>query len=285
MATTETANLEAGGTSQWTAVEPGAHSFGAVDTGATLEESGTEPGDLEILPGEWVTVITIGSAEAGNLRSFAVPIDARELVPGTSMLTFVNALDGETRVNFDRDGVVYVSELAPPGNADGLMSHTSVPETRTSAPSPRIRPASRTTLIGERKRNWKKPTTTCSRWLRAPMALVVMHETRFAEMLMARGDLEAPGTLLEAARANNCLARSYNCLRNRRQRELTGEGRTPSSRPPISRSMKRARGWATTRALANWVRAHIVEGDLKFGTIYESDSLTALSGDTLASSR
>src|SRR5690606_8988853 len=75
----EAANLEAGGTSQWTAVEPGAHSFGAVDTGATLEESGTEPGDLEILPGEWVTVITIGSAEAGNLRSFAVPIDAREL--------------------------------------------------------------------------------------------------------------------------------------------------------------------------------------------------------------
>jgi uncharacterized surface protein with fasciclin (FAS1) repeats len=280
----EAANLEAGGTSQWTAVEPGAHSFGAVDTGATLEESGTEPGDLEILPGEWVTVITIGSAEAGNLRSFAVPIDARELVPGTSMLTFVNALDGETRVNFDRDGVVYVSELAPPGNADGLMSHTSVPEdsdvyTITAYPT-----GEPDNLIGELEAELEETNYYLFAVVEgANGPELVMHETRFAEMLMARGDLEAPGTLLEAARANELLGPFVQLLEETGvSEELTGEGPYTVFAPAdFAVNEARSRLGDDPEALANWVRAHIVEGDLKFGTIYESDSLTALSGDTL----
>ena len=123
----DTANLEAGAVGQWTAVDAGVHTFGAADTGAAFDEAGAEPNELELTPGQWMTVITIGSAEASNLRTFAVPIDAQELVPGTSMITFVNALDGETRVNFDRDGVPFVTELAPPGNADGLISDTSIP--------------------------------------------------------------------------------------------------------------------------------------------------------------
>ena len=56
----DSANLETSGVSQWTAVAPGAHTFGAVDTGGTLEESGAQPSDLELLPGEWVNVITTG---------------------------------------------------------------------------------------------------------------------------------------------------------------------------------------------------------------------------------
>ncbi|NLE50351.1 MAG: DUF4397 domain-containing protein [Chloroflexi bacterium] len=281
----DTANLEAGAVGQWTAVDAGVHTFGAADTGAAFDEAGAEPNELELTPGQWMTVITIGSAEASNLRTFAVPIDAQELVPGTSMITFVNALDGETRVNFDRDGVPFVTELAPPGNADGLISDTSIPvdsETYTFTAYPTGEPDN---LIGELA---DVDMVATNYYLLAVVEgaegpELVMDETRFAEMLMARGDLEAPGTLLEAARGQELLAPFVQLLEETGlSEELTGEGPYTVFAPAdFAVDEARSRLGDDQEALANWVRGHIVEGDLKFQNVYESESLTALTGDTL----
>lgn len=282
----DTANLEAGSVGQWTAVEPGAHTFGAVDTGGTLEESGAEPSELELTSGQWMTVVTTGSAEAGNVRSFAVPIDAQELVPGTAMITFVNALDGETRINFDRDGVPFVTELASPGNADGLISDTSIPvdaETYTFTAYPTGEPDN---LIGELA---ELDIVSTNYYLLAVVdgangPELIMDATRFAEMQLARGDLEQPGTLLEAARGQELLGPFVQLLEETGvSEELTGDGPYTVFGPAdFAIDEARSRFGDDSEALANWVRGHIVEGDLKFQDVYESGSLTSLTGDTLA---
>lgn len=281
----DTADLEAGAMGRWMSVNAGAHTFGAVEPGAALDQAGVEPGELELLPGQWMTIITTGSAEAGTLRMFAVPIDAQELVPGTAMITFVNALDGETRVNFDRDGVPFVTELAPPGNAEGLISDTSIPvdaETYTFTAYPTGEPDN---LIGELA---DVDLVATNYYLLAVVdgpegPDLVMDETRFAEMLMARGDLEEPGTLLEAARGQELLAPFVQLVEELGiSQELTGEGPYTVFAPAdFAVDEARSRLGDDPEALANWVRAHIVEGDLKFQGVYESDTLTSLTGDTL----
>jgi len=281
----DTANLEAGALGDWTAVEAGTHTFGAADTGTMMDDAGMEPSELELAPGQWMTVITTGSAEAGTLHTFAVPIDAQELVPGTSMITFVNALSGDTRVNFDRDDVAFVTELAPPGNPEGLNSDTSVPvdsDVYTFTAYPTGEPDN---LIGELA---DFDVIATNYYLLAVVdgadgPELVADETRFAEMLIARGDLEAPGTLLDAARANELLGPFVQLLEETGvSDELTGEGPYTVFAPAdFAVDEARSRFGDDTEALANWVRGHIVEGDLKFGTVYESNSLTALSGDTL----
>lgn len=282
----EEANLEPGTVGRWRAVDAGAHTYGVADTGATLDPSGDMPGDLELTPGEWITIITTGSAEAGSLRSVAVPIDAQELVPGTAMMTFVNALSGDMLVNFDRDDVPFVTELAPPGNAEGLNSDTSLAvdsATYTFTAYPTQEPDN---LIGELA---DVEIVATNYYLLAVVdgadgPELVMDETRFAEMLMARGDLEEPGTLVEAARANDLLAPFVQLLEETGvAEELSGEGPYTVFAPAdFAVDEARARFGDDSEALANWVRAHIVEGDLKFGKVYESASLTSLTGEMLA---
>jgi len=281
----ETTDLEAGATGRWMPVNAGAHTFGAAEPGTALDQAGVEPGELELLPGQWMTIITTGSAEAGTLRTFAVPIDSRELVPGTAMITFVNALDGETRVNFDRDGVPFVTELAPPGNAEGLISDTSIPvdaESYTFTAYPTGEPD---TLIGELA---DVDIIATHYYLLAVVdgakgPELVMDETRFAELLMARGDLEEPGTLLEAARGQQLLAPFVQLVEELGiSQELTGEGPYTIFAPAdFAVNEARSRLGDDPAALAHWVRAHIVEGDLKFQDVYEGETLTSLTGDTL----
>lgn len=285
-ALSDDANIEPGAVGRWTAVDAGAHTYGAADTGTALDQSGMTPGDLELAPGQWTTIITTGSADAGNLRSFAVPIDAQELVPGTAMITFVNALEGDMLVNFDRDSVPFVTELAPPGNAEGLNSTTSLPvdaATYTFTAYPTQEPDN---LIGELA---NVDLIATNYYLLAVIGGVdgpelVMNETRFAEMLMARGDLDEPGTLVEAARANDLLAPFVQLLEETGVAdELSGAGPYTVFAPAdFAVDEARARFGDDSEALTNWVRAHIVEGDLKFGKVYESTSLTSLAGDTLA---
>lgn len=281
----ETANLEADAVSAWTAVPAGTHSVAVVDTGATPDTGAIEPLDVELLPGQWITLVVTGSAEAGTLRAFPVEIPAQDMMPGTAMMTFVNALSGETRVNFDRDGVPFVTELAPPGNADGLSSDTSTlvdAGTYTFSAYPTSEPDN---LIGELD---EVKIVETSYYLLAVVEgaegpALVMDETRFAELLIARGDLEAPGTLLDAARASDLLVPFVQALEETGVAdELTGEGPYTVFAPAdFAVEGARSRFGSDTEALANWLRGYIVEGDLKFGDVWESESLTSLTGETL----
>lgn len=281
----ETANLEADAVSTWAAVPAGAHNVAVVDTGATPDTGAMEPLDVELQPGQWITLVVTGSAQAGTLRALPVEIPAQDMMPGTAMMTFVNALSGETRVNFDRDGVPFVTELAPPGNADGLRSDTSTlvdAGTYTFSAYPTTEPDN---LIGELD---EVTIVETSYYLLAVVEgaegpALVMDETRFAELLIARGDLEAPGTVLDAARANDLLVPFVQALEATGVAdELTGEGPYTVFAPAdFAVEGALSRFGSDTEALANWLRGYIVEGDLKFGDVWESESLTSLTGETL----
>lgn len=290
----ETANLEADAVSAWAAVPAGTHSVAVLDTGAALDTGAVEPLDVELRPGQWITLVVTGSAQAGTLRAFPVEIPAQDMMPGTAMMTFVNALSGETRVNFDRDGVPFVTELAPPGNADGLRSDTSTlvdSGTYTFSAYPTTEPDN---LIGELD---EVDIAETGYYLLAVVEgaegpALVMNETRFAELLIARGDLEAPGTLLDAARANDLLVPFVQALEETGVAdeltgegpydELTGEGPYTVFAPAdFAVEGARSRFGGDTEALANWLRGYIVEGDLKFGDVWQSQALTSLTGETL----
>ena len=272
-----------GEVSDWQTVPAGTSSLNVMPVGSTATDAVASLDAAELLPESWVTVLVTAGPDGSTI---AVPVleDLSDMSPGVSRVTFVNATGLDDTVNFLRDGVPFVTELASLGSESGVTTTTTLTVdagTYDFAATPTQSPDQ---VIGEQQGiDIDEGTVYLIVATDTPEAELVIHQTDRATYLMEIGAMEEPGTIIQAAQSDARLTPWLNAVEQAGLTDLlSGEGPYTVFVPAdfvMDDALEEFSGDA--EALADWLRAHIVEGDLKSRHVFEADTLTALDGTTL----
>ncbi|NLX08814.1 MAG: DUF4397 domain-containing protein [Chloroflexi bacterium] len=274
--------LEFGGLSEWRAVPAGTTNVALAPAGGTIDNATLAPADYELAAGQWVTIFVVGAADGA--QAVVVEEDHSDTAPGVANSTFVNALAGtDTAANFLRDDVVFVSELMPIGNETEMLSSTSIPMdagTYTFGANETYTPEN---VIGSQPDTKINET---SHYLFVALGgdspQLFIDETPLYEVQLLTGELEAPGTLIEAARGDDLLGPFADALDAAGLTEMLSGAGPYTVFATVDFAVDEIRAqYGDGEELANYLRGFIVEGDLKFTDVMNSESLTSVGGQTL----
>jgi uncharacterized surface protein with fasciclin (FAS1) repeats len=284
---TDVQALEYKAFSDWSAISAGAYSLSASSTGDEAMQS--QPVEVELAEGGWYTVAAIGSPD-GALGIEVIEETFDEFLPGTSWTTLVNAVQGGTSVDFIRDDVTYTTNVFPLGNQEDQVSSFGILDdmdtfnfrvVETENPENILVEAPETELR-ENEMYLIAAVGTADPNDEFDVEFLV-ENTSMAEVMMARGDMEQPGTIIEAAQANEMLAPWLEAVEAAGLTDtLSGEGPFTVFVPAdfvFDELPEDIRN--DPEALANLLRSHIVEGDLRSQDVFKAGTLTTLAGNEL----
>lgn len=116
----ETTSLPFTELGEWVALSPGEHSFSVVPAGGVRGAALLQINDVYLDGETWHTIAVVNAGH--QIKSAVVEENFREMQSVVSRVTFFNAMDDGTVINFDRSGETFVSEIGP---VDGTKFDTS----------------------------------------------------------------------------------------------------------------------------------------------------------------
>ncbi len=271
------------GASEWHTVPAGSHQITVAAVDGAQGQAIAQLDAAELGADRWVTLV-IAPGPDGSTVAVPVVEDLSDMPPGSARMTFVNALGQDQQINFLRDETPFVSQLAPLGNTDGISSTSSVSvdsgtydfsATATQDPQQSFGDLPETE-IDEGSAYLLVATD-------GDQPHLVLHETDRATYALRTGLMEEPGTIIEAARANEMLGPWLDAVERAGLTDLlSGEGPYTVFAPADFAMDEAVSSFGDdSEALATWLRAHIVEGDLKSQEVISAGTLTTLDGGTL----
>ncbi len=284
---TDVTGLEYKAFSEWAAMPPGSHTLSASTSGDEAAQG--EPLGVDFTDGGWYTIAAVG-AEDGTASIEVIEETFDELMPGTSWTTFVNAVQGGANVDFVRDDVVYTANLFPLGNDQDETSWFGILDDMDTFDFRVVENGNPDNVLAE------APETNLMEnevYLLAAVgtadpndefdAELLVENTSMAEVMLVRGDMEEPGTIIEAAQAHEELAPWLEAIEAAGLTEtLSGEGPFTVFVPAdfvfddLPDEIRNNR-----EALETMLRSTIVEGDLRSQDVFKAGTLTTLGGDSL----
>jgi uncharacterized surface protein with fasciclin (FAS1) repeats len=273
--------------SDWVAVPAGTYSL-SVASGDTT--TAAVPQEFEFAPDGWYTVAVVGAGEDGAANLQVIDETPEELLPGTSFTTFVNAVQDGPNVDFLRDDVTYIAGLGTLGNQEDINSqspilddvdtyHFQVVESENSdnvlvdLPDTELRENEHILIAAV---GTQDPNDTAD-------VEVIIDSTSMAEVQMLQGTLEEPGTIIQAAQADEMFAPWAEAVERAGLTEtLSGEGPFTVFIPADFAFDELPEDIQNDPdALAALLQNHIVEGDLRSQDVLQSGTLTTLGGSQL----
>jgi uncharacterized surface protein with fasciclin (FAS1) repeats len=282
-------NLEYRTVTDWIAVPSGQHMINLAPSGSSVDDATSVPMEVDLVSNSWTTFAVTGSTEDNTFDVEAIEENFEEMLPGTAYTTFVNAIEGDLNVDFIRDDVDYVPDLFPPGTEDvnwfGILDDTDSftyrvidnqnPET-TLAELPE-------TKFNENEGHLIAVVGTADANDDTDIE-IIWDSTNMAEVAMLRGELESPGTVVQALQADEHLAPIADAIEQAGLTEmLSGEGPYTLFVPADFAIDDIPQDILNDAAmLEDFLESHIVEGDLRSQDVFKAGTLTALNGSQLA---
>jgi uncharacterized surface protein with fasciclin (FAS1) repeats len=196
----DTADLAFTESGNWLVVPAGNHTFAVGAAGGTAE-SATTSLDVSLTENEPLIIIIYDGAEGPAV--LLVRDNYEDVAPGVATFNFVNTLNGAEGVNFLLDDVVYVSAVSAASegmtevnnsiNVDAATYTISATYFGTDEPV-------NVEAFELAARDEDNYLIVLAGTEEAPQLLVF--ETPQAQVSVLRGEMEAPGTILDALRAN-----------------------------------------------------------------------------------
>jgi uncharacterized surface protein with fasciclin (FAS1) repeats len=281
-------NLEYRTVTDWIAVPSGQHMINLAPSGSSVDDATSVPMEVDLVSNSWTTFAVTGSTEDNTFDVEAIEENFEEMLPGTAYTTFVNAIEGDLNVDFIRDDVDYVPDLFPPGTEDvnwfGILDDTDSftyrvidnqnPET-TLAELPE-------TKFNENEGHLIAVVGTADANDDTDIE-IIWDSTNMAEVAMLRGELETPGTIVEALRADEHLEPIAAVIEQAGLTQtLSGEGPYTLFVPAdfVIDTIPQAI-LNDSAMLEDFLQYHIVEGDLRSQDVFKAGTLTALNGGQL----
>jgi uncharacterized surface protein with fasciclin (FAS1) repeats len=273
--------------SEWTAVPVENHALTA-STGGDEAAQG-QPFDVEFADGGWYTIAALG-AEDGSTRIEVIEETFDDMLPGTSWTTFVNAVQGGVNVDIMRDDVAYTANLFPLGNDQSETSWFGILDDVDTFDFRVVENGNPDNVLAEALQTEQMENEV---YLLAAVGTAdpndefdvefLVENTSMAEVLMARGDMEQPGTIIEAAQSHEELAPWLEAIEAAGLTEtLSGEGPFTVFIPAdfvfddLPDEIRNS-----PEALETMLRGTIVEGDLRSQDVFQAGTLTTLGGSDL----
>jgi uncharacterized surface protein with fasciclin (FAS1) repeats len=284
---TDVTALEYKAFSEWSPISAGTYNLSVSAT--ANGDLHSEPVEVDLAEGGWFTIAAIGTAQGGlGLEVIEETFD--ELLPGTSWTTFVNAIQAGPNVDFIRNESTYTGNVFPLDNEDDQVGSFGILDEAETFDFRVVETENPDTVVVE------APGTALRENELYLIALVgtadandefavefLVENTSMAEVALARGDMEPPGTIIETARAHEELTPWLEAIEQAGLTEiLSGEGPFTIFVPAdfaFDELPEEIRN--DTEAMANLLRSQIVEGDLRSQEVFSADTLTALADNVL----
>jgi uncharacterized surface protein with fasciclin (FAS1) repeats len=266
--------------SEWQSVDAGTYQFSVSGEDG---ETALAQAEVSLEAGTWSTLALVGSVESGTLTLHEIEEDYSELNPGTGGLTVFVALDSDLMLNFNRDGVPYATELTSPGVIEGGVSQLTLHDDAGVFDFQFVETQDAANVLME------IPQDEIAENAYSFIALVGMEDnaqavvnvTDRAEVNIELGTLQEPGTLLDAAAADENLTSFVNAVSAAGLTEtLSGEG--PFTVFVPANFVLDTVDMSDPEALAQIMRYHIVEGKLMSRGVTSAQTLETLAGEPIA---
>lgn len=255
----------------WIAVEPGTHSLSIMD--ATTSDVIQQMDTFEVTPG--FTTVAVLEDMDGQPTVTTFSRQMFDLLPGTSGITFVNALSSDTPVTFTRDDVPFVADLMGPSSRAFF-----IPVDADTFSFAAMSQGENMATLGEAT---EIDVTDGSYYLIAVVGTeenpeLVVVETTGADYAMAMGTLMEPGTINEAILSREDLSGYGPVFDNLGLTEtLSSEGEYTVLLPAgFLIDEIEGMGADATQTLQN----HILDGAYTLSQILDMESVTTLAGNT-----
>jgi len=283
-------NLEYKSITDWTAVPAGKHTVNLVPSTAAGTDGNVESNaiDIDLAAGTWTTLAATGSMTDGTFGVDAVEENFDEMRPGVASFTFLNAIEGDTHVDFARNDITYVPNLFPPGTEDvnwsGIVDDT---DTYTFRAVDNANPDSVLGEVKDTKFNEDDVYLIAAVGTADPNddfdTELVVADTPMATAEMLQGTLEKPGTIIQALKADEHLAPLADAI------DRAGLTETLSGAGPYTLFVPAdfvmdnipANILNDPNNLKDFLEYHIVDGDLRSQDVFKAGTLTALNGEPL----
>lgn len=264
--------------SDWASVDAGDYQIAVLgEDGAALAQS-----DVTLEAGTWRTLALVGSAESGTLTLHELVEDYGDLNPGTGGLTVFMALDGDAMVNFNRDGVPYATELTSPGIIESGVSQLSLHDDAGVFDFQFVETQDAANVLADIPQDEiaENAYTFIALTGSADSPQAIIDVTDRAEVNLELGTLAEPGTLLEAAQADENLTSFAQAAVDAGLEDiLTGED--PYTIFVPANFVLDNIDMSDPEALAQVLRAHVVEGKLMSRDVTSAQTLETLAGEPI----
>lgn len=259
----------------------------AVPAGTYQAAAGSTTAELGFAAQTFSTVAAV-PAEDGGVKLEVIDETFPKLIPGTSYVTFVNALPNGTTVDLVRNDVVYIPALRSLGNADGVTSWTGLRDDSGTFTMRFMESGTADTVVADLG---EIDITEGNLFLIALVptagssgAEAIVHETPMADIWLVQGKMAEPGTVMDALRTNELLTPFADSLEQAGLADtLTGEGPYTLFIPAgflmddVPETVMRDNG-----AFQTWLQGYIVEGDLRSQDVANGETaLMTLGGQTI----
>jgi uncharacterized surface protein with fasciclin (FAS1) repeats len=262
--------------SEWLALPVGRYQAVLTPTGSGLERAVIAPTRLSLTVDSWTTAALIGSAENRSLTLDTFPQDMSPISFGGSRLVFYHAVEQGSTVNIIRDGVTFVPAL-PYGGDSALLTNAGTYGFQF------VRSGDLSFQLAEFPALELQPTTYYLIALAGSSLENVqpfIFPTDRAEVEIAMGSLEAPGTVVETVASDLRTTEFRRAIEVAALTEqLRGEG-PYTIFVPVEIALTEVVMTDTT-AMASIVEYHIVEGEIYGSQLEGGTTLTTLSGESL----
>ena len=229
----------------------------------------------------WQTVALIGSTGSGTLSAALVAEAYPDLLPGTGGFTFLHALEGAPAVNLVRDNVVYFAHLTFPGSDPSAASNSVREDSGTF--DIRATAANDPNHVLAEQASLEIPENAYTLIaLIGPLdhpQLFTMVTDR-SVVAIARGKLPAPGTLMDALRADQNLTAFAAAIDQAGLTDLLTGSDPYTLFAPANYVLDDLKSMSADE-LATLLRGHIVEGKWTNNAVIAAKTLTTLAGTPL----
>jgi hypothetical protein len=224
----------------------------------------------------------IGSVANGTVMPFEIVEDYGDLNPGTGGLTMFYAIEGETMANLNRNAIPYITELTFPGVVQGGVSLTTLHDDAGVFDFQVVETQNPETVIADLPQNeiLENAYTFIAVVGTPDHPQAVVDVTDRSEVNMEIGTLPPPGTLVEAAMADENLTTLAQALvSSGLAEELSGNGPFTIFAP--ANFVLDTIDMSDPDALADLLRYHIVEGKLLSRGVTSAQTLNTLAGQPI----
>jgi uncharacterized surface protein with fasciclin (FAS1) repeats len=269
--------------SAWHTVQADSYPFTIVPTDVEGSTAAIARVAWRLEAGTWKTIVIIGSAESGTLAMHEVEEDYSELMPGTGGLTLLHAIEGDLMINFNRDGVPYVTELTFPGAGQGDVSQLTIHDGAGAHGFQVVESQNPSNILVElRQAEIQENAYTFIALVGTvddPQAVVEV--TDRAEVAIALGLLEEPGTIIEALHADENLTVLADAIDAAGLTEILGGEGPFTVFAPANFALDTV-DTSDPEALADILRYHIVAGKVMSRGVISAQSLNTLAGEPVS---
>lgn len=259
-----------GTVSDWRAVEPGTYRV----------ILGVQATEITVASDTWTTTALVGATAYGNQEIETVTEDYSDMLPGAARVTFVNALAEDASVSFFRDEVPFVTGLRSVSLLEDDVISQSILGVQAGAYTLSARTNEDAYQLGNAA---EYDLRDGGNYLVALVGncdeqqLLVL-ETPAYEQAVLRGDLENPGTLVEALPGPMAEVMSFAGLTNDLDSSVGYTLLLPAGyyADDLLETYE-----DDPEALASLLEGHMIRTDMRASDLFARDSVFARNGDRL----